>query len=502
MGLHKLCGHKGRNRDRCEHAWWGSFRGVRVSLAKWSNREVRSKAEAGAALDELRVAIRARTFDPRGLQPVEAPPMTFRELAAIYNERHVVAKGLAIADDYDWAVRPFVTRFGDWALSDIRTADIEDLIADLRKPRVIGRRPGLRTLSAGSINRTVDLLRHMMNWAVGREYLQRTPFQRGTETLIKNLHEDNKRRRRVSDDEESALLRVAPPHIRAMLVAALDTGMRRGEMLALRFADIDMARGLIVLRGETTKSKKSRLVPLSTERLRAVLAWLRLDADGDEKAGHTLVFSNEVGEPFRIFHHSWVMTVLKAHGVTATWSARLNYKGLSEESQEAFRRINLRWHDLRHEYASRLVEQGVPLAQVRDLLGHASITTTERYDNQKLENLQIAVKKLERGQVFHVTAGAASVASGGTEVPPCVRPSKHSAGGSRATKFQESFKNEGSDAPSDTPEPVSAIEPNELNDLNLRKWLPFLDTYRTLCVTPEPRFRELLESIRANSLVA
>ena len=74
--------------------------------------------------------------------------------------------------------------------------------------------------------------------------------------------------------------------------------------------------------------------------------------------------------------------MLKAHDVKPQW--------LSEESQEAFRQINLRWHDLRHEYASRLVEEGVPLAQVRDLLGHASITTTERYDNQTLENLQIA----------------------------------------------------------------------------------------------------------------
>src|SRR6186997_42337 len=61
---------------------------------------------------------------------------------------------------------------------------------------------------------------------------------------------------------------------------------------------------------------------------------------------------------------------------------------------EQFRRINLRWHDLRHEYASRLVEKGVPLAQVRDLLGHASITTTERYDNQRLEALQAAVERL------------------------------------------------------------------------------------------------------------
>ena len=53
--------------------------------------------------------------------------------------------------------------------------------------------------------------------------------------------------------------------------------------------------------------------------------------------------------------------------------------------QQRFRDINLHWHDLRHGYASRLVERGVPLAQVRDLLGHASILTTERYDNQRLE---------------------------------------------------------------------------------------------------------------------
>ncbi len=106
------------------------------------------------------------------------------------------------------------------------------------------------------------------------------------------------------------------------------------------------------------------------------------------------------GEPLRLFHRRWQTLVLRAHGHTPTWSPRLNYQGLSDESQDAFRHINLHWHDLRHEYASWLVEQGVPLSQVRDLLGHASITTTERYDNQTLANLQIAAAKLERGQAF------------------------------------------------------------------------------------------------------
>ena len=91
--------------------------------------------------------------------------------------------------------------------------------------------------------------------------------------------------------------------------------------------------------------------------------------------------------------------VLKAHGVKPEWKS-YNWTALTPACQEAFKRINLHWHDLRHEYASRLVERGVPLAQVRDLLGHASITTTERYDNQKLENLQAAVLKFESGKTF------------------------------------------------------------------------------------------------------
>ena len=63
----------------------------------------------------------------------------------------------------------------------------------------------------------------------------------------------------------------APAHLRPMIIAALDTGMRRGEMLALRFGDIDWTRRMITLRGATTKSRRTRLVPIGTARLLAVL---------------------------------------------------------------------------------------------------------------------------------------------------------------------------------------------------------------------------------------
>ncbi len=75
-------------------------------------------------------------------------------------------------------------------------------------------------------------------------------------------------------------------------------------------------------------------------------------------------------------------------------------RGLLERHRERDSRERQDWHDLRHEYASRLVEHGVPLSQVRDLLGHASIVTTERYDNQRPEALFEAARRLETGESF------------------------------------------------------------------------------------------------------
>jgi integrase len=169
--------------------------------------------------------------------------------------------------------------------------------------------------------------------------------------------EDNRRRRRVSEEEETALLAVASPYLRSMITAALDTGMRRGEMLALRFGDIDWKRRLIVLRGETTKSRRTRVVPIGTSRLLAVLEWLRLDSTGRQKSDEVPVFSNEAGEPLKTFKKAWQVAVLKAHGVDPQWR-KGSYKDLTPECQQRFRDINLHWHDLRHEYASRLVEHG------------------------------------------------------------------------------------------------------------------------------------------------
>ncbi len=174
MGLYKLCEHKGRARDRCSHAWWGSFRGKRVSLAKWTNREMGSKAQADKALDELRSAVRDGSFDERGLDPPpDNSPMTFGKFAEVYKQRHVLAKGLALSSTIHYRLKPLVQRFGDHALAEIKTADIDDFVADLKQPRIVNGLEG-RRLTPASVNRTLGLLALGGAGAVGREYLDRS----------------------------------------------------------------------------------------------------------------------------------------------------------------------------------------------------------------------------------------------------------------------------------------------------------------------------------------
>ena len=164
--------------------------------------------------------------------------------------------------------------------------------------------------------------------------------------------------------------------------------MRRGEMLALRFADIDRARRFITLRGVTTKSGKTRVVPIGTSRLMAVLEWLRLDAAGGYKTDDTPVFSNEVGEATKTVRRAWTLTILRAHGIAPKWR-KGTYKDLAAESQQQLQTIDLHWHDLRHEYASRLVERACPwrrcvICWVTRPSSRQSVTTTSAWKHCRL----------------------------------------------------------------------------------------------------------------------
>ena len=135
----------------------------------------------------------------------------------------------------------------------------------------------MRRPSAATVNRAVEELRRILNWAVSREYMPSSPFTRSGISVIRFDREDNRRNRRVSAEEEGRLIAAAPVHLRALIILALDTGVRAGEMLAIRVQDADLESGEITLRAATTKSGKTRRVPISTQRLRSVIEWFRTE---------------------------------------------------------------------------------------------------------------------------------------------------------------------------------------------------------------------------------
>jgi integrase len=369
-------------------------------LARWANQKVKSKTEAAVVLDRFRDAVRAGKLAAHEGEAAE-DRMTFNRFADLYVERYVKARKLTSADTIDYRMALLREHFGKRVLAEIRTAYIEDFVASLKTPALLAKhQKAARVRKPATINRYLSLLRHMFNWAVGREYIDRTPFRRGNQTLVRQELEDNRRHRRISKEEEQQLFEHAPDYLRPLLVLALDAGLRRGEMLALTWADIDARPGWLRLRGETTKSGKTRWVPVGTLRLKAVLDFLREEADGSRKPAEAAVCSYATGEPIGLFRTAWILTVLRAHGIIPAWTRGRDSGCLTAVCHAAYRRIDLRWHDLRHEYASRLVERGVPLSQVRDLLGHASIVTTERYDNQTQDALLAAANRLETGAVF------------------------------------------------------------------------------------------------------
>ena len=218
----------------------------------------------------------------------------------------------------------------------------------------------------------------MINWSIDRELMERTPFL-GRGRGIRLLREDNHRYRRLTGNEEERVLEAAAhePMMGARVIVALDTGMRRGEVLLLQNKHVLWKEELIRVLAPNAKNRKERRIPISTTRLRSVLeqrAFLGTQA---------FVFGKAIGEPQTDFRGAWESVLAKAEITDKS-------RGLDGD---------LHWHDLRHECGSRLAERGVPLHEIQYLLGHASLVTTQRYLNPTLESLKKSVKVLEQRAV-------------------------------------------------------------------------------------------------------
>ena len=229
-----------------------------------------------------------------------------------------------------------------------------------------------------ALNRFKARVRHFFNWAVAQGYRDDTPYKRhGVNVIRLNSRAETERTRRLPADEEARLLAAASDHLRALVIAALSTGCRLGELLSLQWKQIQFdssgqARAFL-LPASKTKTHEARLLPIGA-RLRAMLEMRRTDPDGEPFGPDAYVFGNEVGE--RITWISW------------EWRRACAKAGL----------VDLHFHDLRREFACRLLESRAELHDVRDFLGHANITTTSRYLRSTPLRLAHALSLLEAAE--------------------------------------------------------------------------------------------------------
>lgn len=388
-GLRKLCEHPRRQWAKCKCAWHFSFKWkdthYRFSLDKHLDKHIESKSEAEDAAATIRIAIKAGTFG----QAAPREDMTLRQLADTYLERYVDRERADTAEDFRSGLRVICeTRvprpiggeapMGDWRLADIVTDTIE-------RYREARRAKGTGT---GGTNRSLSRLRALFNWAVRVGYVERTPFKRGTEPVVKLAREMARSRRLSADlDEETKLLAACGPHLRAVVECALETGMRRGEILSLQWKQVEgltietskviwAPRAEVVLPWTKTKTRRDRRIPISG-RLKGVLEMRRFDPAGEAMAAGAYVFGNALGQRIHSIKRGWSAAVLRAYGhVPAYTKATMN---LTAESRALLNAIDLHFHDLRREAGSRWLEGGVPLHTIRDWLGHTSIAQTSTY---------------------------------------------------------------------------------------------------------------------------
>lgn len=261
----------------------------------------------------------------------------------------------------------------------------------------------------------------MFNWAVGRDHIERTPFKKGTETIVKVARE-TKRRRRLRPGEGERLLAACGPHLRAVVEAAIETGMRKGEILSLQWNQVRFEpKAEIFLPAAKTKTKADRTIPVSS-RLKAILDMRRVDAAGDEHPPHAYVFGNEIGQQVKNVKRAWQRALLKANGHTPRYitkeirdgkrSRKVPTAMLTAECLAALARIDLHFHDLRREAGSRWLDGGVPLHRIKQWLGHANISQTSTYLEAEAADNDEAMRRYEERLQQIATASEKGVQTG------------------------------------------------------------------------------------------
>ena len=316
--------------------WWSyvSVRGVRYGKStKTANRRLAEEVD--------REHKHELTFTSGPRSQLD-PEMPFEELAARF---------IAQAGPKPWHLERLKLLLPFFAEYPIRRIT-KNLAREYRKWRHES-----RALTETTVNRDLECLRHILFWAVDEGLTIANPLSR-----MRMERERRRKRPILSTEEEELLLKAATAHLRPIIIAALDSGMRRGELLSQRWEDVDFARCLLFVSHSKTPEGEAREIPL-TDRFFNLLWGMR------EDQGVIFLFR---GRP--------------VYSLKTAWKTTLRNSGIRR----------CRFHDLRHTFNTRLIECGVNREVRMSLMGHSLGDDPQAiYSHIELPIKREAIRKLE-----------------------------------------------------------------------------------------------------------
>ncbi|MEE9345486.1 MAG: site-specific integrase [Methylococcales bacterium] len=313
----------------------------RVILTKSSN-QIKSKTfrrRADARAWGNRNVLEFQEYEARGIKPCT---VNFNQLADQYIH-------FWTGKDHDRVrlVLWWEARLGKTLLSDISP----DLIREHLKPK--------KSQAPSTYNRHLAVVSAILKFAVEQQeegdtsdqYISENPCDR-----VRSMKVKNKIVRYLSDEEKPRLLKAAKTiggKFYLKVLMALTTGMRKGELEQLRWNDIDVERGLAML--HDTKNGSARHTPVPDVMMHELKKY--------REVGNGLLFPSSI-DPCKPFDYR------------KQWIACLKEAKIQ----------NFRWHDLRHDVASTLARDGKTLKEIAEILGHKSLSSTDRYTHLSTEH--------------------------------------------------------------------------------------------------------------------
>lgn len=282
------------------------------------------------------------TFEKKKIKKI-----TFREMANYYLESY--SKGLKKRWKEDfYIIECFNHYYGDKYIDEIN----QEMIQKFKSDRI-------KEVKGSTINRQFSTIRRIFNVAIQEGKLLSNPMKN-----IKDFNEkDSMRKRYLEEDEITALLACCPDTIKDIVILAMDTGMRKGEIFNLQWSDIDFRNRNINIK--KSKNGKQRSIPLNNS-IFDILVKRRLDSKG-----HEYIFKGKTGDFYK--------------SIQRPFKAAVNKAGLE----------NVHFHDLRHTFASNLAIKGHSPFVIQKLLGHSSLVMTERYSHLRQDIMREAVNDIE-----------------------------------------------------------------------------------------------------------